>query len=102
MTRLRTIAALLEQAPETRTASPEAIALWQAAGRMQDAGPKGIDAGLLMVVRDKIDAMLGPTRPNVMDAWRIIETLTPADIAQEWRLADAMIERLQQLKGERA
>jgi len=41
-----------------RSASPEAIALWQASCNMQDAGPQGVDYGLLMVVRDKIDAMM--------------------------------------------
>ena len=45
-------------AGDNRAASPEAIALWLAAGKMQDVGPQGIDAGLLLVVRDKIDAML--------------------------------------------
>lgn len=52
-------ARLLAAPIDNRNASPEAIALWQAAGKMQDAGPKGIDYGLLLVVRDKIDAMLG-------------------------------------------
>lgn len=47
------------RAPDNRQASPEAIALWQAAGRLQDAGPQGVDYGLLMVVRDKIDSMMG-------------------------------------------
>jgi hypothetical protein len=59
MHKTRTLAALLAQPTDTRQASLEAIALWRAAGQLQDAGPRGIDIGLLMVVRDKIDAMLG-------------------------------------------
>ncbi|UPT53087.1 hypothetical protein [Synechococcus phage Yong-M3-232] len=66
MTRLRTIAACDASAArqfapykEERVASPEAVALWWAAVKMQDAGPQGVDYGLLMIVRDKIDAMMG-------------------------------------------
>ena len=44
--------------PDNRTVSDAAIALWSAACKMQDAGVQGVDAGLLLVVRDKIDAML--------------------------------------------
>jgi hypothetical protein len=45
-----------------REPSPEAIALWKAAGQLQDAGPRGLDIGLMLVVRDKINAMLGDTK----------------------------------------
>ena len=48
--------------PDNRRVSDEAIALWLAAGKMQDAGLQGLDAGLLLVVRDKIDAMLEEAR----------------------------------------
>lgn len=47
---------------DNRRVSDEAIALWLAAGKMQDAGLQGLDAGLLLVVRDKIDAMLEEAR----------------------------------------
>ncbi len=47
------------QTPDRRTASDEATALWSAACKLQDAGPLGgIDVGLALVVRDKLDALL--------------------------------------------
>jgi hypothetical protein len=48
-----------DQASDTGEVSPEAITLWKAAGELQDAGPRGLDIGLMLLVRDKINAMLG-------------------------------------------
>ena len=41
-----------------RIASAEAINLWSAACKLRDAGPRGVDYGLLLLVQDKVDAML--------------------------------------------
>jgi hypothetical protein len=48
-----------DQASDTGEVSPEAIALWKAAEELEDAGPRGLDIGLMLLVRDKINAMLG-------------------------------------------
>jgi hypothetical protein len=45
-----------------REPSPEAIALWKAACELEDAGPRGLDIGLLLAVRDKINVLLGDTK----------------------------------------
>jgi hypothetical protein len=47
------------QSVKLREPSPEAIALWKAACELEDASPRGLDIGLMLVVRDKINAMLG-------------------------------------------
>jgi len=54
-----------------RIASAEAINLWSAACKLRDAGPRGVDYGLLLLVRDKVDAML--------DGWATGADLTRAE-----------------------
>jgi hypothetical protein len=54
------------QQPDTRTASGEATALWLAACDLQDRGLEGVDVGLALVVRDKLDAMLARDALNMM------------------------------------
>jgi hypothetical protein len=46
------------QSVKLREPSPEAIALWKAACELEDASPRGLDIGLMLLVRDKINAML--------------------------------------------
>lgn len=65
-TQARIITAIeAERNRPNREASGEAINLWRAACILQERGLEGVDVGLALVVRDKLDAMLAALREPI-------------------------------------